>query len=78
MRQRDFNKTKSCPNCGSPTFFVEEENNENWKSIGFIILIIGGVIFILNSINFMEVISPYSSVSKPYLGIIECPMKKKN
>ena len=38
-------KAKSCPHCGSPTFFAEEENKDNWKSIGLVVLIIGGVIF---------------------------------
>ena len=37
-------KAKSYPHCGSPTFLAEE-NIDNLKSIAFIVLIIGGVIF---------------------------------
>ena len=69
-------KAKSCPNCGSPTFFAEEENKDNLKSIAFIVLIIGGVIFGVKYSQFCGRYIPEGYVSKPYLGVIECPIKK--
>ena len=65
-------KAKSCPHCGSPTFFAEEEN-EATQRIAFIVLIIGVVIFAVKYIDFCGRYIPYGYTSKPFLGIIECP-----